>query len=192
MDKPIYLGFAVLEISKLHMYETYYDKLQPNFGDKNLHLHYMDTDSFILSVNRKDIIKDLKNWEDIFDFSNLDENHELFSNKNKKMIGKFKVETPKNFWIDEFICLRSKMYAFKCGNDSTNKLKGISKSQSKLVKFEEYYNCLFDGEYQRECNNYIFGSINHETVLQEVKKSTLSQFDDKQCYIYETESIPWN
>ena len=178
MDKPIYLGFGVLELSKLHMYETYYDKLQPYFGEKNLYLHYMNTDSFILSVNTKDIIKDLKNLEDIFNFSNLDENHELFSNKNKKVIGKFKIETPKNFWIDEFICLRSKMYAFKCGNDSKNKLKGISKSQSNLIKFEEYYICLFGGEYQKECDNYIIRSISHEMVLQEVKKSTLSQFDD--------------
>ena len=161
MDKPIYLGFAVLELSKLHMYETYYDKLQPYFGEKNLQLLYMDTDSFILSVNTKDIIKDLKKLEDIFDFSNLDENHEPISNKNKKVIGKFKIETAKNIWIDEFICLRSKMYAFKCGNDSKNKLKGISRSQSKLIKFEEFYNCLFDREYQWECNNYIIRSINH-------------------------------
>ena len=100
----------------------------------------MDTDSFLLSVYTKDIIKDLKNLEDIFDFSNLDENHELFSNKNKKVIGKFKIETPKNIWIDEFICLRSKMYVFKCGGDNENKLKCISKSQSKNIKFEEYKN----------------------------------------------------
>ena len=39
MDKPIYLGFAILELSKLLMYETYYDKLQPYFGQKNLQLH---------------------------------------------------------------------------------------------------------------------------------------------------------
>ena len=50
-----------------------------------------------------------------------------------KNIGNFKIETPKNIWIDEFICLRSKMYAFKCGNDSENNLKGISKSQSKII-----------------------------------------------------------
>ena len=93
MDKPIYLGFAVLELSKILTYETYYDKLQPYFGRENLHLHYMDTDSFVLSVNTKDIIEDSKKLEDIFDFSNLDENHELFSNKNKKVIRKFKIET---------------------------------------------------------------------------------------------------
>ena len=46
----------------------------------------MDTDSFVLSVNIKDIIKDLKNLEDIFDFSNLDKNHELFTIKNQKVI----------------------------------------------------------------------------------------------------------
>ena len=78
----------------------------------------MDTDSFIISVITKDIIKDFKSLEDIFDFNNLNKNHELFSNKNKKFIGKFKIETPANIWIDEFVFLRSKMYAFKCGNDS--------------------------------------------------------------------------
>ena len=89
MDKPIYLGFAALELSKLHMYETYYDRLQSYFGKENIQLHYMDTDSCILGVNTKDIIRDLKKLEDIFDFSILDKNHELFSNKNKKRVGFF-------------------------------------------------------------------------------------------------------
>ena len=129
-----------------------------------------NTDRFILSVNTKDIIKDLKNLEVIFGFSNLDKNHELFSNKNKKVIGKFKIETPKNIWIDEIVCLRAKMYAFKCGGDSKNKLKGVSKSQSKNIKFEEYKKCLDGEEYQRECNNYFIRSINHEMHLQKVKK----------------------
>ena len=71
--------------------------------------------------------------------SNLDENHELFSNKNKKVIGKVKIETPKNIWIDEFVCLRSKVYSFKCKDEDENKnnIKGISKSQSKHIKIEE-------------------------------------------------------
>ena len=194
MDKAIYVGFAILELSKLHMYETYYDVLQLYFGQENLQLHYIDTDGMILSMKTKDIIKDLKNLKDIFDFSNLDKNHELYSNKNMKVIGKFKIEIPENIWIDEFVCLRSKVFSFKCknNNENKNKIKRISKSQSKHIKFEEYYNCLFGKEYQKECNNYIIRSINHEMVLQEVKKSTLSIFDDKRCYINGTESIPWN
>ena len=194
MDKAIYVGFIILELSKIHMYETYYDTLQPFFGQENLQFHYIDTDGMILSMKTKDIIKDLKNLEDIFDFSNLDKNHELFSEKNKKVIGKFKNECPRNIWIDEFVCLRSKAHSFKCKDkdENKNKIKVIPKSQSKHIKFEEYYNCLFGGEYQRECNKYIIRSINHEMVLQEVKKSTLSIFDDKRCYINNIESKPWN
>ena len=60
MEKPIYLRFTVLELSKLLMYETYYDKLQPYFIQEIIQLYYMDIDSFVLSVNAKDIIKDLK------------------------------------------------------------------------------------------------------------------------------------
>ena len=86
MDKPIYLGFSVLELSELLMYETYSDKLQPYFKEGIIQLQYMDADSVVLSVNTKAIIKDLKNLEDIFHFS-LDGNHELFSNKNKKVLG---------------------------------------------------------------------------------------------------------
>ena len=107
MDKAIYVGLAILELSKLHMYETYYYRLQPYFAQENLQLRYVDTDGMFLSMKTKDIIKDLKSLEDIFDLSNLDKNHEIYSEKNKKVIGKFKLETHKNIWIDEFVCLRS-------------------------------------------------------------------------------------
>ena len=122
----------------------------------------------ILSMKTKDIIKDLKNLEDIFDFSNSDKNHELYCNKNKKVIGKFKIETPKNVFIDEFVCVRSKTFSFKCKDniESKNKHKGISKSQSKHTQFEEYYTCLFGGEYQKHCDNFIIRSLNHDMYLQ--------------------------
>ena len=114
--------------------------------------------------------------------------------KTKKVIGKFKIETPAKIWLDEFVCLRSKAYSFKCNdnNENKNKIKGISKSQSKHIKLEAYKKCLDGEEYQRECDNYLLRSINHEMYLQEVKKSTLSIFDDKRCYISDTESEPWN
>ena len=71
-------------------------------------LHGLDTDSFVLSVNTKDIIKNLQNLEDLIDFSKLNEYHEIFNNKNKKVVGKFKTEIPKNIGTDDFICLRIK------------------------------------------------------------------------------------
>ena len=84
MEKPIYLGFAILELSKLHMYETYYDKLQPYFGQENIQLHYIDTDCFVSSIDSDNVINDLKNLEAIFDFSKIDKNHELCSKKKTK------------------------------------------------------------------------------------------------------------
>ena len=194
MDKPIYLGFAIIELSKLHMYETYYDTLQPYFGQESIQLRYMDCDSFILSIKSENVIKDLKNLEDVFDFSNIDENHELYSEKNKNVLGKFKIETPKNIFIDEFIALRSKMYAFKCidKEEDKNKLRGISKSQSKHIKFEEYKICLDGEELENECVKYILKSINHNMYMQGIKKTTLSIFDDKRNYLDNITSIPWN
>ena len=54
----------------------------------------MDCDSFVLSIKTQNTKNDLKNLEDLFDFSNLKRNHELFSNKDKEVIGKVKIETP--------------------------------------------------------------------------------------------------
>ena len=59
MDKAIYVGFSILELSKLQMYETYYGTLQPYFGQIKLQLHYIDTDGMTLSMKTESIIKDL-------------------------------------------------------------------------------------------------------------------------------------
>ena len=85
MVKLIYLGFSVFELSKLLMFGTHYNKLQPYFKQEKIQLNYMDTDNFVLSVNTKYHITDLKkSWELIW-FQQFEwENHELFSNKNKK------------------------------------------------------------------------------------------------------------
>ena len=68
------------------MYGTQYDKLQPYFGQDNIQLHYLGNGSFVLSIKTENIIKDLKILEDMFDFSNSDEKHEIFSFENKKSI----------------------------------------------------------------------------------------------------------
>ena len=83
MDKPIYLGFNVLELSKLLMYEMYYDIFQPYFGEENIQFHYTDCDSMVLSIKTQDVINDLQNLRKFFDFSNLNREHELFSDEIK-------------------------------------------------------------------------------------------------------------
>ena len=93
----------------------HYYTLQLCFGQANLQLPYRDCDSFVLSIETQNVTNYLKNLEDLIDFSNLNGNHELFSNKNKKVVGKFKKKATENIWIDEVVCLTSKAYSFKCG-----------------------------------------------------------------------------
>ena len=127
-DKPIYLGFSVLELSKLLMYEFYYHKLQPYYNC-SVKLHYMDTDSFILSIKTGDLIKDLEYFKNDFDSSELDENHELYDTINKKVIGKKKIETSPIIELDNFVALRSKSYSFSYGATQKLRQKTVQKSK---------------------------------------------------------------
>ena len=149
----------------------------------------MDCDSFVLSIKTQDIINDLKNLENLFDFSNLVENYDLFSEKIVSV--KFKLEIPQNIWIDGLICSRSKTYSFKCNDKNTIKLNCISKSYSKLNKLEECEKCLDVENYQKQCDNYNLRSLIHKMCLQLAKKSTLSIFVDKRCNESNIESRQW-
>ena len=139
----------------------------------------MNTDSFVNSNKTVANSEDLYNLKDLFHPSILIIDHELFGNENGKLVGKFKFEIRKNFWIEEFICLRSKAYSFQCEGDYKNKLKGISKMSVKKFFFEEYYNCLFGGKFRRECKPCIMISVNHDMYLQKILETALSAFDGK-------------
>ena len=124
MEKPIYLRFVILELSKLLMYEINYDKLQKYFGQDGIQIHYQDTDTFVMSVRTMDIVNDLdklQNQYKMFDFSDLSKEHKLFSNEFKKIPGNLKIQTPKSLYIEKFVCLRSNCYAYTTeldGNDN--------------------------------------------------------------------------
>ena len=171
------------------MYEFHYDTLQSYFGEQNLQLHYMDTDSFFLSIDTPNLKVDLIGIGDHFDFSNLDKDDELFSNKNKKVIGKFKIETGSDR-ITEAVFLRSKMYSYKTDKEVCSKLKGINKSVTKNIKEEDYKNTLFNGETTNHLNHSI-RSIKHQIYVVEQNKKGLDSRDDKRYYINNKESVPY-
>ena len=92
MNKPIYLGLSILEISKILMYEFWYDYMKPKYSD-NVRLCYTDTDSFIMNIKLEDFCKDIANGNDKrFDISNYEVNRPLPTRKNKKVIGLMKDE----------------------------------------------------------------------------------------------------
>ena len=92
MNKPIYLGLSILEISKTLRYEFWYDYMKPKYAN-NFKLCYMDTDSFIINIKTNDFYKDISsNIENRFDASNYEVNRPLPTGKNKKIIGLMKDE----------------------------------------------------------------------------------------------------
>ena len=122
MNKPIYLGQAILDISKTLMYEFWYDYIKSKYGDK-ARLCYMDTDGFVMNIKMeyfyKDIAGDVERW---IDTSNYDEKDKttLPIGKNKKAIGMFKDELGGKIMI-KFCTLRAKAYAYKLDNDTEKK-----------------------------------------------------------------------
>ena len=130
------MGSTVLEVSKLCMYEFLCDVLQPSL--KDLMLHYMDTDSFVLSFSEGNVD------DKYLDLSNLDNPIKT----NNEFPGKFKHELGSRD-IKEFIVLKPKSYslltlgknAFK---NRTAKEKGIKKENN--GKLEDFYNALMDNK----------------------------------------------
>ena len=109
MNKPLYLGMSISDISKTLMYKFWYDYLKPKYGDR-AKLCYTDTDSFIINIITEDffqyISNDVEKW---FDTSNHDKNDKrpLLIGKNKKVPGLFKDELGGKI-ITEFVTLRPK------------------------------------------------------------------------------------
>ena len=111
MNKPIYLGLSILEISKTLMYEFWYDYMKPKYNN-DFKLCYMDTDSFIMNIKTNAFYKDISNdIENRFDTSNYEVNRPLPTGKNKKIIGLMKDELGGRI-ITEFVTLRPKTYSF--------------------------------------------------------------------------------
>ena len=188
MNKPIYLGLSILEISKTLMYEFWYDYMKPKYND-NAKLCYMDTDSFIMNIKTNDFHKDISNdVENRFDTSNYEVNTSetsalarkpLPTGKNKKIIGLMKDELGGKI-ITEFVTLRPKTYSFLTDDGKEDKkAKGTKKRViKKKIKFNDYKKCLFSDELiLRSQQRFI--SKKHDVYTENVNKIALSNNDDK-------------
>ena len=111
MNKSIYLGLSILEVSKLIIYELWYDYMKKKYGDM-VKLCYMDTDSLIMNIKTKDFYKDIaQDVEERFDTSNYDVDRPLAKGKNKEVIGLMKDELGGGI-ITEFVALRPKTNSY--------------------------------------------------------------------------------
>ena len=133
MNKPIYLGMSILNMSKRLLHKSWYDYIKPKYEDR-AELCYTDTDNFIIHIITEDFFVNISdNVTKWFDTSNYDENDKrsLSTDKNKKVIGLLKDELGGKI-VKEFCALRAKTYSYLMGDDSeVKKAKGIKKIYNK-------------------------------------------------------------
>ncbi|KAF4531793.1 hypothetical protein B566_EDAN017335 [Ephemera danica] len=171
LDKPTYVGMAILDISKTLMYDFHYGTMLPTYGNK-LSLLYMDTDSFIYEIRTEDFYKDMEEFAHKMDTSDYPINHPLYNEKNKKVLGMFKDESNPAI-VTKFIGLRAKMYCIENDGKTTKKAKGVKTSAlQKQITSDNYEQCLSTMSANTPSRHYKIG-----TVL--LNKLSLSGFDDK-------------
>ena len=180
MNKPVYLGQAILDLSKIVMYEFHYDYMVPKYGLEKLKLCYMDTDSLVYDIKTEDFYEDIV--DDVparFDTSGYCPNRSLPIGLNKKVIGLMKDELGGKI-MTEFVALRPKHYSYReLDGSEDKKCKGIKKCVvKKTLTFEDYKTCLFNDstEYRSQL---MFRWSKHEVHTIEVNKVALNRDDDK-------------
>ena len=142
-NKPIYLGLAILALSRIRIFEYWCDDMKPKYGDK-VKLYYMDTDSFIMHVKTEDFYKDISNdVEEKYDTSNYTCERPLPIGKKKKVIGLMKDELGGKI-VEEFVGLRPKCYSYLMDD---RKVEKKAKKRKKCVikrclMFDNYSECL--------------------------------------------------
>ena len=175
LNKPIYVGFTVLELSKWMMYEFHYNFIKTNF---NAELLFTDTDSSTDEVKSENVYEDFFKWKDLFDFSNYSKDSKFFDNANKKVIGKMKQEYG-GVIIDEFVGLKSKMYSIK---KIDGKESSTAKGANIATEFNEFKDVLFNKKIIRHKMKRIQAK-KHKIRIYEIDKISLSCFDNKRCVL---------
>ena len=182
LNKPIFVGFAILDLSKLLMYNFHYGYIKKKYGS-DAELCFTDTDSLMYHIKCENIYQDMQEDSHMFDFSDYPENHPLFNVCNKKVLGKMKDETA-SVPIHEFVGLRSKMYSLRVGGKEKKTAKGIKKSViRKDIGHAAYRDVLLNEEITRATMNLI-RSYRHQVFSITSRKLALSSYDDKR-YVLE-------
>lgn len=198
-NKPIYLGFTILELSKWLLYDFYYEYVLQNFGPYfDIKICYIDTDSFVfefttkkdVSISPYDLIK--RDAHLRFDTSDFPENN-IFQipRVNRKVLGVMKDELKGKIMTD-FISLRAKVYTYRVeGADLKPKIKGVGKSASKNVTFDDFYNCLFNDKTKIVSFHTIQSRLHHNYTLK-INKLALDSSDNKRAILEDgISTLPW-
>lgn len=213
IDKPSYMGMAILCESKRLMAKFWYQHLYRKYGD-SLRLLMSDTDSFIFQVKTQDFYRDImvdKDFESFIDTGNINIpylqkqsiNYTNYQQSSELNLMKIE-ENKKGFYsITQFVGIKPKMYAYEKvridNNEHETKMdsraKGVNKSyREKTCDFDFYHNLLKNGVdgYNEPVVLYSIQSKNQTLYTKKQEKLAFSIFDTKRYYLDIYHSIPYN
>ena len=204
LNRPIQVGFAILDLSKYHMYDFHYNVWMKKFP--NSKLLFTDTDSLAYEVTDHDLYAGMADVKGEFDFSEYPKDHPLYSTDNMKVVGKFKDEC-KGQLMYNFVGLRPKLYSFQYARiahfdydmdeekeievskptatsetriviDDKNAAKGIQSSVAKKLTVSDFEQTLKTLE-PKPVQVTRIGSECHNLYTYNIEKIGLSAFDTK-------------
>ncbi|MEW8542131.1 MAG: hypothetical protein AB2693_01235 [Candidatus Thiodiazotropha sp.] len=192
LNKPIAVGFTVLELAKMKMYDFWYDVLLEAFKDFKVSLLMSDTDSFLVhlesvsaSASDDSVMTILQDYKDKFDLSKLEEGNPLRDDKNRQIPGKMKLQLP-NETCMEAVVLSSKCYSILTDKGSLAAMKGVPGR----LQHEVYKECILNDK----CHVGRIRSVKHfgqSLYHVSTERRMLSPIDMKRYYLSANESLSY-
>ena len=192
LDKPIIVGQAILDLSKMLMLQFHYNWIKARYPGPRSELLFTDTDSLCYVIRTRDVYADMLEDADQFDWSGYDESHSVFAGmskeavaelrcRNKKVIGKMKDEC-NGLPMASVVCVRAKCYAIKMADpdaDTTMKCKGIGSAAVKgQLTHDSYRDCVLHSQ-RTFVETHTLRSYAHTIYTLRQAKLALVNFDDK-------------
>ena len=177
LNRPVYVGMSVLDLSKHLMYDFYYNELRKQYGASAS--SSTPTPTLFLEIQTENAYEDMAKHPELYDTSDYPPDHPLYSNANKKVLGKMKDECAGRP-IAEYVGLRPKMYSIleACGGN-IKKAKGVKKNVvEKRIRHEQYKEALFRKQTFRHSID-VLRSERQRIYGQHLRKVLLSPFDSK-------------
>ena len=191
-DKPVYVGCAILDISKVRMMDFHCNTIHKNL-EGNYDLLYSDTDSLIYHIRHRNLYKWLFDNQDEFDLSNL--TGKYWSDNNESVLGKMKLEVGSNI-ITEFCALSPKSYCYKyfeklyCEKE-VKKAKGVSLAVSAKTMEASDYKRVLDSNQSQTRKIHGIRSFNQQLYTTCEDKVVLNSFYDKMILVDNINCLPY-
>ena len=189
LNRPIYVAFAILDVSKTLTYDFHYNYIKRKYPDSTL--LFNDADFLTYQIQTDNVYEDFYADKHLFDFSEYEKESPFYNEESIIVIGKMKDELNGQI-IEEFVGLRAKLYSLETKKEEMNKAKGVQKNIVKRdISDQDYADCLFD-ERKFMHNMLTIRSFKHQHYTIKQNKVSLSPYNNKRYLLDDrVSSLPY-